>query len=248
VRETQVIPAIDLRRGHCVRLRQGDYDAETVFNADPVATARKWEAEGASLIHVVDLDGARLGRQTQLEVIRRICDAVEVPVELGGGLRTAETVEAVLAEGVTRAVLGSAALEDESLVKALAERFPGRIVVSIDARDGKVQGGGWLEDSAVDAYDFAARLDPYPLAGFVFTDIKCDGMLTGPNTEAVGRMAALVSTPVIASGGVGTLEHVSALAALGVAGIIIGRALYDQRFSLSEAIRVARASGEDGGS
>jgi len=235
----QVIPAIDLRRGKCVRLRQGDYDAETVFNADPVATARHWAAEGAALIHVVDLDGARLGQQTQLEFVREICSAVEVPIQFGGGLRTMEAVQTAMDCGVSRAVVGSAALQDEGFVETLTKRFPEKIVVSVDAREGKVQSAGWLQSSAVDAFEFARRLDRYPLAAFVFTDISRDGTLSGPNLEAVAEMVLRVSTPVIASGGIGSLAHVEALSAVGVWGIIIGRALYENTFTLAEAIRTA---------
>jgi len=238
-KETIVIPAIDLREGKCVRLRQGDYERETVFNSDPVATARSWAEQGAELIHVVDLDGARLGRSTQLDVVRRIAGAVDVPVQLGGGLRGERDVKAAFDAGVARAVLGSVAMHEPDLVRKLARDFPARVVVSIDARDGMVRGGGWLEESRIDALELARAMDGLGLAAIVFTDISRDGMLSGPNLDSVKAISGAISTSLIASGGVGELEDIRALAASGAEGIIVGRALYDGRFTLAEAIRAA---------
>jgi len=236
IKQTIVIPAIDLREGKCVRLRQGDYNRETVFNADPVETAREFAEQGAQLIHVVDLDGARFGHSTQLDIVKRIAEAVDVPLELGGGLRDEQSVDDVLGAGVERAILGSVAMHNPPLVKTLAARFPKRIVVSIDARDGKVQGAGWLEDSEIDAVDLAKKLDELDLAAVVFTDIARDGMLSGPNLDSVAEVFRAVKTPLIASGGVGELKDITALSRMGVYGIIIGRALYDGCFTLTEAI------------
>ena len=242
--KAMVIPAIDLREGKCVRLRQGDYNRETVFNADPVETAREWVRQGARLIHVVDLDGARRGHSTQLEVVQVIADAVDVPVQLGGGLRTEQNVQQAFEAGVARAVLGSAAMHDPKLVRELAVRFPSRIIVSIDARDGEVQGSGWLEDSSIDAVELAGRMDTLGLAAIVFTDIARDGMLSGPNLDSVGAVSRAISTPLIAAGGVGNLEDIRALAQRGVSGIIVGRALYDGCFTLTEAIEAAGDAGD----
>jgi len=240
---TTVIPAIDLREGKCVRLVQGDYERQKVFGSDPAGTARLWADQGAELIHVVDLDGARLGHPTQVEVVESIVKAVEIPVELGGGLRTANAVEDVIGLGVSRAILGSAALHDIDLVRDLASRFPARIVVSIDARDGKVRGSGWLEGSEIDALELAKQLDGIGLAAIVFTDIAKDGMMSGPNLQAVERVLGAVRTPIIASGGVGSLADIRSLAGLGAPGIIVGRALYEGRFTLAEAITAARQTG-----
>jgi phosphoribosylformimino-5-aminoimidazole carboxamide ribotide isomerase len=236
----QVIPAIDLLEGQCVRLHQGDYGQVSRFNADPVAQALAWQAQGASRLHLVDLDGARSGEPVNDAVVREITAALSIPVQLGGGVRTAERAEALLAVGLDRVILGTVAIEQPELVRQLAGRHPGRIVVGIDARDGKVATRGWLQASEVEAEDLAASLEGSGVAALITTDIATDGTLAGPNLAFLRRMAQASSIPVIASGGIGDLADLLSLlslAPLGVEGVIVGRALYDGRLDLAEALQ-----------
>ena len=238
-----VVPAVDIRDGKAVRLIQGDYDREVVFDADPVASARRWAQAGAELLHVVDLDGAREGSPKNLDVVERMRAAVDVPIELGGGIRDEEAVRRVIAAGVERVILGTRALEDPDWVLALARRLPGVIVAGIDARDGKVRTRGWVEASDMDAVELARRLDNEDLAGIIVTDIARDGMLTGPNVGFTAEIARAVRTPVFASGGVASMDHIREIAAAGIPGVIVGKALFDGRIDLGEAIAVAKAAG-----
>ncbi len=231
----QVIPAIDLRAGRCVRLRQGDYDRETVFGDDPAAMAARWESEGASRIHLVDLDGAREGCPVNIEAVRSILGRVTVPCQLGGGVRDEATIEAWLAAGLDRVIVGTRALQDPPWFRSMVSKYPGRLILGLDAKDGRVATGGWLEVSSVDAATLALQFDDLPLAGVIYTDIARDGMLEGPNLETTGALARRLKAPVTASGGVGRLEDLEAVAALPVAACIVGRALYEGRFGLSEA-------------
>jgi phosphoribosylformimino-5-aminoimidazole carboxamide ribotide isomerase len=231
----QVIPAIDLRGGRCVRLRQGDYGQETVFGDDPAAMAARWESEGAARIHLVDLDGAKEGRPVNVEAVRAILGRVGVPCQLGGGVRDTATVEAWLSAGIERVIVGTQALKDPEWFRSVVEQHPSRVVLGLDARDGRVATGGWLDVSDVDALELALQFDDLPLGGVVYTDIACDGMLAGPNLASTGALARRLKAPVIASGGVGTLEDLERLAELPVAACIVGRALYDGRFGLREA-------------
>src|SRR5436309_1736622 len=236
----QILPAIDLRGGQCVRLRQGDYQQETVFGADPAAMARRWADQGARYLHLVDLDGAREGRPVNGASVRAIVRAAGVPCQLGGGLRTEEHIDEALSWGVERVVIGTRALKDPDWFEGVCRRRPGQVVLGIDARDGRVATGGWLEVSDCSALDLARRCASWPLAALVYTDISRDGMLEGPNLDAMAEMAAAVALPVIASGGVTTLEDIRRLAQRGLAGCIIGRALYEGRLDLREAIKQAR--------
>jgi len=231
----QVVPAIDLRGGRCVRLRQGDYAQETVFGDDPAAMAARWESEGASRIHLVDLDGAKDGRPLNFDAVRAILGRVRVPCQLGGGVRDEATIAAWLEAGVDRVIVGTKALRDPPWFASMVEKYPGRLILGLDARDGRVATGGWLDVSSVDAATLALRFDDLPLAGVIYTDIARDGMLEGPNLEATGSLAARLKAPVTASGGVARLEDLAALATLPVAACIVGRALYDGRFGLREA-------------
>jgi len=231
----RVIPAIDLRGGLCVRLRQGDYDRETVFGDDPAAMAERWESEGATLIHLVDLDGAKAGRPVNVEPVRRIVEQVSVPCQLGGGVRDELTIAAWLAAGLERVIVGTQALRDPGWFRAMILEYPGRLVLGLDARGGKVATQGWLETSTVDATTLAAQFEGLPLAGIIYTDIARDGTLEGPNLEATRTLAESVRTPVIASGGVGCLADLERLASLPIAGCIVGRALYEGKFTLAEA-------------
>lgn len=236
-----IYPAIDLRGGQCVRLRQGDYSKETVFASDPAAVAHRWVEQGASWLHLVDLDGAREGRPINGDSIRNILRSVSVPCQLGGGLRTEADIAAALDWGVSRVVLGTRALVDVTGFGKLCRQFPNKIVLGLDARDGKVATAGWLRVSDCLALDLARRCADWPLAAIVYTDISRDGMLTGPNLKGLAELAAAVSVPVIASGGVTTLEDVRQLAQLNLAGCIIGRALYEGRIDLPAAIALAQA-------
>jgi phosphoribosylformimino-5-aminoimidazole carboxamide ribotide isomerase len=236
VKLMQVIPAIDLRGGQCVRLRQGDYSRETVFGDDPAAMAARWESEGAGRIHLVDLDGARDGRPVNVEAVRAILGAVGVPCQLGGGVRDEPTIAAWLDAGVERVVVGTQALKDPRWFRAMAETYPHRLVLGLDARDGRVATAGWLDVSTVVATTLAEQFDDLPLAAVVYTDIARDGMLEGPNLAATEALARRLKTPVIASGGVGSLDDIGRLAELPIAGCIVGRALYDSRFGLREAL------------
>lgn len=234
----EVIPAVDLRGGRCVRLFQGDYAQETVFADDPVSVAQRWEAEGAHRLHVVDLDGARARESVQLAVVRRIAAAVGIPVQLGGGLRTREAVWAALDAGVERAIVGSAALDVE-LAAGLFTEFGERLVVGLDARDGRVAVEGWTEDSGAEVTDLARRLEAAGARRIIFTDISRDGTLAGPSVAATRALAEALAIPVIASGGVGCAADLQALAKLaprGVEGVIVGKALYTGDVRLSEVL------------
>jgi len=232
-------PAIDLRGGRCVRLAQGDYARETVFGADPVATVREFTTAGAPRLHVVDLDGAKAGMPAQADLVRRMVAAAGVPVQLGGGVRSRETAAAYLDAGVARVVIGSLAIEHPDLLESLAAEFPHRIVLGLDARDGLVATRGWLETSTLRAVDVARRHAALPLAAIVYTDIARDGMLSGPNLRALGEMIAATSLPVVASGGVSCAADVRRIAEAGAAGCIVGRALYDGKITLAEALHAA---------
>lgn len=235
----EIWPAIDLRGGKCVRLKQGDYGRETVFGEDPAAMAQHWCQQGARRIHLVDLDGARDGRPGNLESVRAILAAAKVPCELGGGIRNEETIEELLDLGLTRLVVGTLALKEPDWFRQMCMRFPGRLVLGIDARGGRVATDGWLQTSDVPAVDMARQFAESPLAAIVYTDIATDGMLTGPNVAAMAEMQAAVSVPVVASGGVSRRDDVVRLAEAGLAGCIIGRALYEGTLTLPEALAAA---------
>ena len=236
-----ILPAIDLRGGQCVRLRQGDYSQETVFGSDPAAVARRWVEQGASFLHLVDLDGARQGHPVNGDSVRRIVAAAGVPCQLGGGLRSEEHLTEALGWGVARVILGTKAVQDPAWLEGVCRRFPGRVVLGLDARDGKAATQGWLHTSEHSALDLARRCAAWPLAALVYTDIRRDGMLEGPNLRAFAELVAAVPLPVLASGGVTTLDDVRRLARLGVAGCIVGRALYEGRLDLPAALALAQA-------
>jgi len=233
-------PAIDLRGGQCVRLRQGDYAQETVFGDDPAGMARRWVEQGATWLHLVDLDGAREGRPVNGPSVRAIVEAAGVPCQLGGGLRSEAHLEEALSWGVRRVILGTRALQDAAWCEKVCRRFPGQVAIGIDARQGKVATEGWLHDSGRQAIDLAREVAGWPVAALIYTDISRDGMLQGPNVEATAALAEAVPVPVIASGGVTTLEDIAALARRGLHGAIIGRALYEGRLDLGAAIALAR--------
>lgn len=238
-----LFPAIDLKQGKCVRLLKGEMETATVFNDDPGAQARLFEQAGCEWIHVVDLDGAFAGEARNRAAVERILAAVSVPVQLGGGIRTMAAIEGWLGAGVARVILGTVALRDPDLVKRACKAFPGRIAVGIDARAGMVAVEGWAETSTITALELARKFEGCGVAAIIFTDIDRDGALQGVNVEATARLAAAISTPVIASGGVASLDDLAALKATGEAGIlgaISGRALYDGRLDLKAAVALLR--------
>jgi phosphoribosylformimino-5-aminoimidazole carboxamide ribotide isomerase len=236
----QVIPAIDLLDGKCVRLYQGDYNQASIFHDNPVEVAQQWAAEGATRLHVVDLDGAKAGKSVNLSVIKAIATAIDIPVQVGGGLRDRTGVTRLLETGVQQAILGTVAVEKPELVTQLCQEFPHQIVVGIDARNGMVATKGWLETSAVTAIDLAQRMAQQGVAAIIYTDIHRDGTLSGPNLDALRELAESIDLPVIASGGVSSLTDLLSLLSLetlGVTGVIVGRAIYTGDVSLKEAIR-----------
>ena len=235
----QIWPAIDLRGGKCVRLQQGDYNRETVFGDDPAAMARHWAGQGAECLHLVDLDGARDGRPANLPAIRAILAAVPVPCELGGGIRDEQTIGELLELGLSRLVIGTKAVSEPDWLRRMVRRFPGRLALGIDARNGRVATAGWLETSELAAVELARQFAGEPLASLIYTDIATDGMLAGPNLQAMAEMRGATALPLIASGGVSAAIDVAALAALAVDGCIIGRALYEGSLNLADALAAA---------
>jgi phosphoribosylformimino-5-aminoimidazole carboxamide ribotide isomerase len=241
LKKVEIWPAIDLRGGKCVRLQQGDYDRETVFGADAVAVANQWAGQGANYLHLVDLDGAREGRPRNLAVVASIVKAVNLSVELGGGVRDEQTIRALLDLGLCRLVIGTLALREPDWFRGMCRKFPQRLVLGIDARDGMVATHGWLQTSDIAATELARQFNDEPLAAVIYTDIATDGMLAGPNVAAIAEMQAAIDLPVVASGGVTTCEDVARLAAVPVAGCIIGRALYENTISLPDALAAGQA-------
>ncbi|HMI82187.1 MAG TPA: 1-(5-phosphoribosyl)-5-[(5-phosphoribosylamino)methylideneamino]imidazole-4-carboxamide isomerase [Solirubrobacterales bacterium] len=232
-------PAIDIRGGKAVRLLQGDYERETAYDADPVDAARRWAGEGAQFLHVVDLDGAKAGEPQNLEAVRRIAAAVECPIQVGGGLRDTAAVEAVRGAGAERVVIGTAALRDPQFLEGMLEAQGEHLVVSVDARDGKVALAGWTQTSELDVAEAVAELGQRGIARFLCTAIEVDGTMEGPALAELSRIAAATDAQVIASGGVGTLAHLEDLArdaAPNIEGAIVGRALYERKFTVAEAI------------
>lgn len=235
-----VIPAIDLLEGRCVRLYQGDYAQSQVFNENPVEVAKQWVDQGATRLHVVDLDGAKVGQPVNTTAIEAIVQAVSVPVQVGGGLRDRVGVIQMLDVGVQQVILGTIAVEEPHIVAELCAEFPGKIIVGIDARKGWVATRGWLETSEIAATDLAQQMSQLGTAAIIYTDILRDGTLIGPNLEALRELASSISIPIIASGGISSITDLLSLLALeqlGVSGVIVGRALYAENISLKEAIQ-----------
>jgi phosphoribosylformimino-5-aminoimidazole carboxamide ribotide isomerase len=238
-----LFPAIDLKNGQCVRLEQGDMARATVFNLDPAAQAKSFAAQGFEYLHVVDLDGAFAGKPMNAQAVETMLKAVTMPLQLGGGIRDLKTVEAWLAKGVARVIIGTAAVRDPELVKNAARKFPGRVAVGLDARDGKVAVEGWAETSQVTALEIAQRFEDVGVAAIIFTDIARDGLLKGLNLDATLALADRISIPVVASGGLASIEDVRAMLtprAKKLAGAIAGRALYDGRLDAAAALALIR--------
>lgn len=235
----EVIPAIDLLEGRCVRLYQGDYQQSQVFNDNPVEVAQQWANQGATRLHLVDLDGAKQGQPVNLEVITNIVNSLNIPVQVGGGLRDRPSIEKLFNLGVDRAIVGTIAVENPQLVGELCETFPHKIAIGIDARNGKVATKGWLETSTIEATELAKKISPLA-AAIIYTDILRDGTLVGPNKEALRELASVTNIPVIASGGISSLTDILSLLSLesvGVKSVIVGKALYTGKLDLREAIQ-----------
>lgn len=239
-----LFPAIDLKDGHCVRLKQGEMDKATVFSGHPADQAMTFERQGFKWIHIVDLNGAFEGQPVNAKAVEAIKRAVHIPLQLGGGIRDVATIEQWLSHGIARVILGTVALRNPALVKEACKKFPGKIAVGIDAKKGFVAVEGWAETSSITAEELALKFEDAGVAAIIYTDIDRDGMMKGPNVEATGKLAEKISTPVIASGGVSSLadlERIKALEEKGVVGVISGRALYDGRIPIQQALNLMAA-------
>ena len=236
----ELIPAIDLKDGRCVRLYQGDFEQATVYSDDPVATARQWEEQGAARLHVVDLDGAKAGRPANIDAVLAIVSAVRIPVQLGGGLRREEDINAALALGVERVILGTAAVESADLVSRVVARFGAQVIVGVDARDGMVATAGWTSTADVRAADLIAHMSDLGVQRFIYTDISRDGTLTEPNFAAMAELIQPGGPAIVASGGIAKIDHLTRLAELGAEGAIVGKALYAGAFGLPDALAALR--------
>lgn len=233
-----VIPAIDLKKGNCVRLVQGNKDAVTVYSQDPAMTAKRWESSGAKLLHIVDLDGAFSGNQKNLDAILKIRKAVRMTLQVGGGIRNIGNLIHLFSAGIDRVIIGTAAIEDPGFLVQACRQYPGRVLIGIDAKDGMVAIKGWEEVTPIHAYDLAKRLELVGIAGIIYTDIRRDGMLTGPNIEAVRDMVDHVTVPVIASGGISNMDDIKNLSQIQkLWGMITGKAIYSGSLNLKEAIQ-----------
>jgi phosphoribosylformimino-5-aminoimidazole carboxamide ribotide isomerase len=242
----EIIPAIDIRGGQCVRLLQGNYDHETVYGKDPVAMARRWEQEGATRLHVVDLDGARDGLPTNLEIVGQIASALQIPVQMGGGLRSAQAIEKALGAGVQRCIIGTQAAERPEWAQQMFARFGESIILGLDARDGMVATAGWRETSGIPAVHFAQTMQEFGCRRIIFTDIARDGTLAGPNAAALRAIAEAVQIPVIASGGVHKTTDIRILKNIpNVEGAIVGKALYEGTVTLSQLLKIAKEATDE---
>ncbi len=236
----RMYPAIDLKDGQCVRLYKGDYDKKTVYSSDPVETALKWQRSGADFLHVVDLDGARSGDGKNRAVIKEICKSVDMKVQTGGGIRTMEDIDELIEAGVERVILGTVAVKNFPLVEEAVKKYPGRIAVGVDAKDGFVATDGWEKVSAEKAVEFAKKAEKAGVCTIIYTDIATDGAMCGPNVAAMEEMVRETNLNVIASGGVSCIDDIKALLATGVEGAITGRAIYDGKLDLKEAVDLCR--------
>ena len=237
-----IIPAIDLKDGKCVRLLQGKQDEVTVYSDNPASMAKHWVSLGAELLHVVDLDGAFTGEQKNLDKIKAVRDAIDIPIEIGGGIRDLERIEKLVSLGVDRVIIGTSAAKDPDMVRRACEKFPNKVLVGIDAKAGKVAVKGWVEVTELDAIEFARTMKEAGTAGIIYTDISRDGMLVGPNIDAMSKMVSVVNIPVIASGGVSRLDDIRSLMKIkDLWGVITGKALYEGALDLKQAIEITKA-------
>ena len=235
----EIIPAVDIKEGKCVRLYQGDYRRQTIYGEDPLEIALRWRSQGARWLHIIDLSGAASGKPGSIPLVEAMVKESGLLVEFGGGVRKVRVVEELLRKGVRRVILGTVAIENPAMVKRLCRRFGEAIAVSLDARDGKVSTHGWRKDTAVDALQLAREMADMGVSRFIFTDIKRDGTLTEPNFDLVEKLVRGVNVPVVAAGGISRLEHLERLKKLGVEGVVIGKALYTGDIDLTEAIALA---------
>lgn len=234
-----IIPAIDIKNGKCVRLTQGDFESEKVYGEDPAAIARRWEEQGAQMLHIVDLDGAKNGNLANLEVIKKIAQEVKIPLQVGGGIRNKEAVKTLLSIGVSRVILGTVALENEDELKGILAEFASQVAVALDTKDGKLMKQGWLEDSDKSSMTTALKLEDLGVKRFIYTDVARDGTLTEPNYKEIANLTKNILVPMIASGGISSIASIKQLKSLGVEGVIIGKALYEGKLDLKEAINVS---------
>lgn len=234
-----IIPAIDIQNGKCVRLKQGDFSKETIFNKDPLQMAEKWINDGAERLHLVDLDGARLGNPVNIDIISNICQKFKsIPIQIGGGIRDLETAEKYIEAGASYIIIGTKAVEDPKFIEELCKKFPGQISVGVDAKNGEVATDGWLSMSKLSALELSKKFENFGVTEIIYTDIEKDGMMKGLNIEATSMLAKNINIPVIASGGVSCIEDIkkiNSVAKFGISGVIVGRALYEKKFGLSDA-------------
>jgi len=231
-----VIPAIDLKGGKCVRLTQGDFKREKVYSEDPLVVAKKWEEQGAKMLHVVDLDGSKEGNLANFEVIKIIAQGIKIPIQVGGGIRNKKTVRSLLSCGVSRVILGTVALENEEELKHILNDFSSKVAVALDTKDGKLMIKGWFENSNKNSIATALKLEDLGVKRFVYTDVVKDGTLTEPNYKEIANLTKHVLVPVIAGGGISTLNSIKQLKTMGLEGVIVGKALYERRISLEELL------------
>lgn len=236
----RIYPAIDIKDGKCVRLFKGQFSDVTVYGDSPAEMAKKWEAQGGEYIHVVDLDGALKGHGVNADIIKNICSSVNVPVQTGGGIRTMEDIEAKLSCGISRVIIGTKAVSDSEFVKRAIDKYGEKIVIGIDAKDGMVAIEGWEKTSNFTAIEFAEKMVSIGVKTIVYTDIATDGTLAGPNVSAMSEMVKAVNADIIASGGIGSLEHIKSLMPTGVEGVIVGKALYTEKVNLTEAVNAVK--------
>jgi len=234
-----VIPAIDIKNSKCVRLTQGNFESEKVYSEDPVAVAIKWQKQGAKMLHVVDLDGAKNGALANFEIIKKIVKAIYIPIQVGGGIRNKKAVKTLLAIGVSRVILGTVALEDENELKNILADFAFQIAIALDTKNGKLMKRGWLEDSDKSSVVTALKLEDLGAQRFIYTDVVRDGMLTEPNYKEIANLSKNVLVPIIASGGISNISNIKQLKSIGIEGVIIGKALYEGTVNLKEAINVS---------
>lgn len=234
-----IIPAIDIKNGRCVRLTQGDFESEKVYSEDPVAIAKRWEKLGAQMLHVIDLDGAKNGNLANLEVVKKIAQEVQISLQVGGGVRNKEVVRILLSIGVSRVILGTVALENEEELKNILNDYSSQVAIALDAKDGKLMKQGWLEDSNKSSVATALQLEDLGVQRFIYTDIVKDGMMTEPDYNEIANVIKNISAPVIVSGGISTISSIERLKSMGIEGIIIGKALYEGKIDLKEAINVS---------
>lgn len=234
-----ILPAIDIKNGQCVRLQQGVKDAETVYFKDPVEVAKRFESQGAQYLHMVDLDGAFEGTPKNLEVVKRIAEALTIPIELGGGIRTMDIAKMYIDAGISRIIIGTQAIKDFSFIEKLISRYDDKVCVSIDAKDGMVCTEGWVESSDMEALELASRLEKIGLSTLVYTDISKDGMMTGPNFDMLAVLSQSLNMDIIASGGIASTDHLDRLAAMDLYGAITGKAIYEGTIDLAAYLKGA---------